>query len=97
MPCAPKDSQSKATLSTSGLFPPRALRIVATLLMFTLNFVILYNNLLTIIALSQIKNVFLQHDSIQATCSSRSHGTNPPTATACKNSKCLAKNVIQDE
>jgi hypothetical protein len=29
-----------AAFSTSGIFPPRALRIVAILLIFTLNFVI---------------------------------------------------------
>ena len=42
MPCAPKASQSNATFNTFGTLPPRALRMVATLLMFTLKFVIVY-------------------------------------------------------
>ena len=47
MPWAPNFSQSAATLSRSGTLPPRAFRRVATLLMFTLNFVIVskYKNL----------------------------------------------------
>ena len=40
MPSAPNLSQSTAAFSTSGIFPPRALRIVAILLMFTLSLVI---------------------------------------------------------
>ncbi len=39
MPSAPNLSQSTAAFSTSGIFPPRALRIVAILLMFTLSLV----------------------------------------------------------
>ena len=41
MPSAPKASQSRAAFSTSGLFPPRALRRVANLLILTLNLVIM--------------------------------------------------------
>ena len=39
MPCAPNNSQSTAKRCTSGRLPPRALRSVATLLIFTLSFV----------------------------------------------------------
>ncbi len=37
IPCAPNRSISKAILTTSGLFAPRALRKVASLLIFTLS------------------------------------------------------------
>ena len=39
MPSAPNFSQSSAALVTSGMFPPRALRRVAILFMFTLSLV----------------------------------------------------------
>ena len=40
MPSAPKRSQSKAALITSGMFPPREFRNVAILFIFTLSLVI---------------------------------------------------------
>lgn len=46
MPCAPKRSQSNATFNKLGLLLPLALRIVATLLIFTLNLVIFLQVLL---------------------------------------------------
>ena len=42
MPCAPNFSQLIAATITSGLLPPRALRKVAILFMFTLNCVIAF-------------------------------------------------------
>ena len=49
MPCAPNRSQSFANCSTSGTLPPRALRNVATLLIFTLNRVIRLFSLIRLI------------------------------------------------
>ena len=47
MPSAPKRSQSLATCSRSGMFPPRALRSVAILLILTLSRVIIPLSLYT--------------------------------------------------
>ena len=41
IPSAPKFTQSRAAFSTSGMFPPLALRRVANLLILTLNLVMI--------------------------------------------------------
>ena len=58
MPCPPNCSQSRATCSKSGLLPPRALRNVANLLIFTLSFVInaWYNEENTVNLLKEARN-----------------------------------------
>ena len=62
IPCPPNCSQSRATCSKSGLLPPRALRNVANLLMFTLSLVIIawYNEENTVILLNEAKNFLSQ-------------------------------------